>query len=74
VGGPPNAAFGVTVTRWANGEELPTTRTFHDKAGNRIGQIEIPSVAMMHLSLSTRTVLNAAPHLTRRPSAEGYAL
>ena len=42
VGGPPNAAFGVTVTRWANGEELPTTRTFQDKAGNRIGQIEIP--------------------------------
>ena len=41
VSGPPDAAFGVTVTRWANGEELPTTRTFLDKAGNRIGQIEI---------------------------------
>jgi adenylate cyclase len=42
VSGPPNAAFGVTVTRWADGEELPTTRTFLDKTGNRIGQIEIP--------------------------------
>jgi adenylate cyclase len=39
---PPDAAFGITVTRWARGEELPTTRTFLDKAGNRIGRIEIP--------------------------------
>jgi adenylate cyclase len=43
VGGPPDAAFGVTVTRWANGEELPTRRTFLDKAGKRVGQIEIPT-------------------------------
>jgi adenylate cyclase len=39
---PPDASFGVTVTRWVGGEELPTTRTFLDKAGNRIGGIEIP--------------------------------
>jgi adenylate cyclase len=39
---PPDAAFGITVTRWAGGEELPTTRAFDDKAGNRIGRIEIP--------------------------------
>jgi adenylate cyclase len=42
VGGPPDAAFAVTITRWTDGQELPTLRVFQDKAGNRIGQIETP--------------------------------
>ena len=42
VGGPPEAAFAVTITRWKDGRELPTTRAFQDTAGNRIGQIELP--------------------------------
>lgn len=42
VGGPPDAAFAITVTQWLNGKELPTRRVFQDKAGNRVGQEEIP--------------------------------
>ena len=42
VGGPPDAAFAVTVTRWVDGKELPTHRDFRDKDSNRIGQIDIP--------------------------------
>jgi adenylate cyclase len=42
VGGPPDAAFAITTTRWVDGRELPTRRVFQDKAGNRIGQIDIP--------------------------------
>lgn len=42
VGGPPNAAFGITMTRWVDGKELPTRRVFQDEAGNRVGQMDIP--------------------------------
>jgi adenylate cyclase len=42
VGGPPEAAFAITTTRWSEGKELPTRRVFQDKAGNRIGEVEIP--------------------------------
>ncbi|MBR0907185.1 adenylate/guanylate cyclase domain-containing protein [Bradyrhizobium liaoningense] len=42
VGGPPEAAYGVTTTQWLDGEELPTRRVFQDKAGNRLGQMDIP--------------------------------
>ncbi|MBR1000447.1 cache domain-containing protein [Bradyrhizobium liaoningense] len=42
VGGPADAVYATTITQWAGGEELPTTRIFLDKDGNRIGQIEIP--------------------------------
>ncbi|KYH01801.1 adenylate/guanylate cyclase domain-containing protein [Bradyrhizobium sp. DOA1] len=42
VGGPPEATFAITTTRWLDGRELPTRRVFHDKAGNQIGQLEIP--------------------------------
>ncbi|MDE5460327.1 adenylate/guanylate cyclase domain-containing protein [Bradyrhizobium sp. CSS354] len=42
VGGPPEAAFAVTVTRWNGAQEMPTTRVFQDATGNRIAQIEIP--------------------------------
>ncbi|MGF6306282.1 adenylate cyclase [Bradyrhizobium sp. i1.8.4] len=42
VGGPPEAAFAVTMTRWKDGREMPTTRVFQDAAGNPIGRIEIP--------------------------------
>jgi adenylate cyclase len=42
VGGPPEAAFAITTTRWLDGRELPTRRVFQDKAGNQIGQLEIP--------------------------------
>lgn len=42
VGGPADAVYATTITQWAGGEELPTTRVFLDKDGNRIGQIEIP--------------------------------
>jgi len=42
VGGPPDAAFAVTVTRWADGKELPTRRVFQDENGNRVGATDIP--------------------------------
>ncbi|HEV2157875.1 adenylate/guanylate cyclase domain-containing protein [Bradyrhizobium sp.] len=42
VGGPPDAAYGVTTTQWLDGEELPTRRVFQDKTGNPLGQIDIP--------------------------------
>jgi adenylate cyclase len=42
VGGPPEAAFAITTTRWLDGKELPTRRVFQDKAGNQVGQVEIP--------------------------------
>ncbi|MET4389028.1 adenylate cyclase [Bradyrhizobium sp. F1.4.3] len=42
VGGPPEAAFAVTMTHWKGAREMPTTRVFQDAAGNPIGQIEIP--------------------------------
>jgi adenylate cyclase len=42
VGGPPDAAYATTTTRWADGEELPTTRVFLDKSGNRMEQNDIP--------------------------------
>lgn len=42
VGGPTDAAYATTVTQWANGKELPTTRVFENKGGDRIGQTEIP--------------------------------
>jgi len=42
VGGPPEAALAITTTRWRDGQELPTYRVFEDKAGKRIGQIQIP--------------------------------
>ena len=42
VGGPPEAAFAITTTRWLDGRELPTRRVFQDKDGHQIGQIEIP--------------------------------
>jgi adenylate cyclase len=42
VGGPPEAAFAITTTRWIDGRELPTSRVFQDKTGNRIGTLEFP--------------------------------
>ncbi|WP_456733553.1 adenylate/guanylate cyclase domain-containing protein [Bradyrhizobium sp. USDA 3364] len=42
VGGPSDAVYATTTTQWAKGEELPTTRLFENKAGNRIAQAEIP--------------------------------
>jgi adenylate cyclase len=42
VGGPPEAAYATTITRWAGGVELPTTRVYLDKGGNRIGQVDFP--------------------------------
>jgi adenylate cyclase len=36
------AAFAITTTRWLDGRELPTRRVFQGKAGNQIGQLEIP--------------------------------
>ncbi|WP_234683635.1 adenylate/guanylate cyclase domain-containing protein [Bradyrhizobium monzae] len=42
VGGPSDAVYATTTTQWANGQELPTTRVFENKTGDRIAQIEIP--------------------------------
>lgn len=42
VGGPPEAAFAITTTRWHDGQELPTSRIFQDKAGSRIERLDIP--------------------------------
>jgi adenylate cyclase len=42
VGGPADAAFAITTTRWVDGRELPTRRVFQDNAGHLLEQVDVP--------------------------------